>query len=78
MAEHKSEVKTTDNLPGSVSAESKKRIHEKLKGLVEQELAKESHTLGSSPGRPAVHGSIEWKQAAERLNEAERAEPLER
>lgn len=59
------EVKTTDNLPTSVPAEHKKRIHEKLKGLVEQELSSESHTLGSSPGKPAVHGSIEWKKAAQ-------------
>jgi len=56
-------VKTSDNLPASVSAEAKKRIHERLKGLVEQELAKESQTLGTSPAKPAVHGSIEWKQA---------------
>lgn len=66
MAEHTPEVKTTDTLPASVPAESKKRIHEKLRGLVEQELSKESHTLGTSPGKPAIHGSIEWKQAAER------------
>jgi hypothetical protein len=65
MAE-KHEVKTTDNLPASVSTEAKKRIHEKLRGLVEQELAKESQTLGTSPAKPAVHGSIEWKQAQER------------
>jgi hypothetical protein len=63
MAEKTPEVKTTDNLPASVPAESKKRIHEKLKGLVEQELAKESQTLGAAPGRPAIHGSVEWKQA---------------
>lgn len=56
-------VKTTDSLPGSVPSESKKRIHEKLKGLVEQELSKESQTLGTSPARPAVHGSIEWNKA---------------
>jgi hypothetical protein len=64
MADKTPDLKITDNLPESVPAESKKRIHEKLKGLVESELAKESDTLGSAPGRPAVHGSIEWKQAA--------------
>ncbi|MGH9326624.1 MAG: hypothetical protein ACRD2B_08080 [Terriglobia bacterium] len=66
MAENKPDVKTTDSLPASVSAEHKKRIHEKLKGLVEQELAHESETLGTSPAKPAVHGSIEWSKAAER------------
>ena len=74
MAEKTPDVKTTDSLPASVPAEHKKKIHEKLKGLVEQELAHESHTLGTSPGRPAVHGSIEWKQAANRGLEAERLE----
>ena len=64
MAEKTPDVKTTDSLPASVPAEHKKRIHEKLKGLVESELAQESQTLGAAPGRPAVHGSIEWHQAA--------------
>jgi len=64
MADTGPEVKTSDTLPASVPAESKKRIHERLKGLVEQELAKESQTLGTAPGRPAVHGSVEWKAAA--------------
>ena len=72
MADKTLDVKTTDSLPASVPSEHKKKIHEKLKGLVEQELAHESHTLGTSPGRPAVHGSIEWKQAANRGLEAER------
>jgi hypothetical protein len=66
MAEHTPEVKTTDNLPASVPAEAKKKIHEKLKGLVEQELSKESHTLGTAPGRPAIHGSISWDKALEK------------
>jgi hypothetical protein len=64
MAASHADVRTTDNgLPTSVNAERKKAIHEKLKGLVEQELSQESHTLGTSPGRPAVHGSIEWAAA---------------
>ena len=62
MADHPLDVKTTDNLPSSVHADAKKRIHEKLKGLVETELSKESQTLGSSPAKPAIHGSVEWKQ----------------
>jgi hypothetical protein len=72
MADKELDVKTTDNLPASVPTEHKKKIHEKLKGLVEEELAHESHTLGTSPGKPAVHGSIEWKQIANRGLEAER------
>lgn len=67
MAEKTPDVKTTDTLPASVPADHKKRIHEKLKGLVEQELSSESQTLGASPGRPAVHGSIEWHAATEKL-----------
>lgn len=52
MSDKGPEVKTTDNAPASVPAESKKRIHERLKGLVEEELAKESHTLGTAPPDP--------------------------
>jgi len=81
MVDHPLDVKTTDNLPSSVNADAKKRIHEKLKGLVEQELSKESQTLGASPAKPAIHGSIEWKSAfqqAEKAEHVERAEQVKR
>jgi hypothetical protein len=60
MADKPLHVTSSDTLPSSVPAETKKRIHEKLKGLVEQELSKESHTLGTAPGKPAVgvHASV--------------------
>jgi hypothetical protein len=69
MTDH---FKTTDNLPASVSAESKTRIHQKLKSLVEQELSRESATLGGKPGTThAVHGSIEWRPAGSQKSPVE-------
>ena len=66
MADKTLHVTSSDNLPHSVPAETKKKIHEKLKGLVEQELSKESHTLGTAPGKPAVgvHASVTLDKAA--------------
>lgn len=54
-------VTITDTLPATVSADTKKKIHEKLKNVVEQELAKESATLGAGAAKPSIsiHGSIE-------------------
>jgi hypothetical protein len=61
MADKTLHVTTNDNLPESVPEETKKRIHEKLKSVVEDELSKETHTLGTGAGRPAVavHASME-------------------
>jgi hypothetical protein len=65
MADKTLHVTTNDTLPKSVPEETKKRIHEKLKGVVEDELSKESHTLGTGAGRPAIHGSVEIVKDAE-------------
>ena len=61
MAETKMNVTTNDNLPDTVSAATKAKIHTQLKHLVEQELAKENLTMGSHAAKPniSIHGSIE-------------------
>jgi hypothetical protein len=61
MAEQKLNVTVTDTLPAAVSPQTKKKIHEEMKSLVEKELAKEAQTLGAGATKPtiSIHGSIE-------------------
>lgn len=51
--------------PKPVADEAKRRIHAALKKTLEEELAKEGHTLGQGPGRPAgkAETSVHWIRA---------------